>query len=125
MAIHSSILAWNPMDKGAWWAAVYRVAQSRTRLKRLSSSSSRMDNKESNIDSNSTFTGSRRSYLKLHEPQFPHLQVTLTELRRGKYREMWNFSGSSLRKMLYYFYGFLDMCDTCQLSDTLFDMTSL
>ena len=23
----------NPMDAGAWWAAVYRVAQSRTRLK--------------------------------------------------------------------------------------------
>ena len=30
----------NPMDWGAWWAAVYGVAQSRTRLKRLSSSSS-------------------------------------------------------------------------------------
>ena len=29
----------NPRDGGAWWAAVYRVAQSRTRLKRLSSSS--------------------------------------------------------------------------------------
>ena len=30
----------NPWDEGAWWAAVYGVAQSRTRLKRLSSSSS-------------------------------------------------------------------------------------
>ena len=29
----------NPKDGGAWWAAVYGVAQSRTRLKRLSSSS--------------------------------------------------------------------------------------
>ena len=29
----------NPRDGGAWWAAVYGVAQSRTRLKRLSSSS--------------------------------------------------------------------------------------
>ena len=28
----------NPRDGGAWWAAVYGVAQSRTRLKRLSSS---------------------------------------------------------------------------------------
>ena len=28
-----------PRDGGAWWAAVYGVAQSRTRLKRLSSSS--------------------------------------------------------------------------------------
>ena len=30
----------NPRDGGAWWAAVYGVAQSRTRLKRLSSSGS-------------------------------------------------------------------------------------
>ena len=30
----------NPRDRGAWWAAVYGVAQSRTRLKRLSSSRS-------------------------------------------------------------------------------------
>ena len=30
----------NPMDGGAWWAAVSGVAQSRTRLKRLTSSSS-------------------------------------------------------------------------------------
>ena len=30
----------NPRDGGAWWAAVYGVAQSRTRLKRLNSSSS-------------------------------------------------------------------------------------
>ena len=32
----------NPMDGGAWWAAVYGVAQSQTRLKRLSSSSSKL-----------------------------------------------------------------------------------
>ena len=31
----------NPRDAGAWWAAVYGVAQSRTRLKRLRSSSSK------------------------------------------------------------------------------------
>ena len=30
----------NPGDGGAWWAAVYGVAQNRTRLRRLSSSSS-------------------------------------------------------------------------------------
>ena len=42
MAAQSSVLAWriNPRDGGAWWAAVYGVAQSRTRLKRHSSSSS-------------------------------------------------------------------------------------
>ena len=41
MATHSSILAWRIPGTGeAWWAAVYGVAQSRTRLKRLCSSSS-------------------------------------------------------------------------------------
>ena len=33
----------NPMDRGAWWAAVYGVSQSQTRLNRLSSSSSSME----------------------------------------------------------------------------------
>ena len=33
----------NPRDGGAWWAAVYGVAQSWTRLKWLSSSSSKLD----------------------------------------------------------------------------------
>ena len=33
----------NPRDGGGWWAAVYGVAQSWTRLKRLSSSSSQME----------------------------------------------------------------------------------
>ena len=33
MAPHSSTLAWeNPMDRGAWWAAVYGVTKSRTWL---------------------------------------------------------------------------------------------
>ena len=39
MATHSSVLAWRAPGMGAWWAAVYGVAQSRTRLNRLSSSS--------------------------------------------------------------------------------------
>ena len=34
MATHSSVLAWRiPGTGGAWWAAVYGVTQSRTRLK--------------------------------------------------------------------------------------------
>ena len=40
MAAHPSILAWRiPMDRGAWRAAAYSVAQSHTWLKQLSSSS--------------------------------------------------------------------------------------
>ena len=38
----------NPRDRGAWWAAVYGVAQSWTRLKRLSSSSSKRPKLKSN-----------------------------------------------------------------------------
>ena len=41
----------NPRDGGAWWAAIYGVAQSRTRLKRLSSSSSSSSN-NTNIHQN-------------------------------------------------------------------------
>ena len=33
MATHSSVLAWRIPGTGAWWAAVYGVAQSLTRLK--------------------------------------------------------------------------------------------
>ena len=42
----------NPRDGGAWWAAVTGVAQSQTRLKRLSSSSSSMTDK---IEKNEQF----------------------------------------------------------------------
>ena len=42
LATHSSVLAWRiPGTGGAWWAAVYGVTQSRTRLKQLSCSSSK------------------------------------------------------------------------------------
>ena len=40
MATHSSVLAWRILGTGAWWPAVYGVAQNRTRLKWLSSSQS-------------------------------------------------------------------------------------
>ena len=36
MATHSSILAWRiPMDSGAWWATLHRVAKDQTQMKRL------------------------------------------------------------------------------------------
>ena len=41
MATHCSSCLENPRDDGAWWAAIYGVAQSQTRLKRLCSSSSK------------------------------------------------------------------------------------
>ena len=44
----------NPRDGGAWWAAVCGVAQSRTRLKRLSSSSSTTKREGNAVKSSST-----------------------------------------------------------------------
>ena len=44
MATHQCSCLENPRDGEAWWAAVHGVAQSRTRLKRLSSSSSSITN---------------------------------------------------------------------------------
>ena len=40
----------NPTDGGAWWAAVYGVARSWTRLKRLSSSSSSSSSSNSSME---------------------------------------------------------------------------
>ena len=49
MATHSSVLAWR-----GWWAAVYGVAQSRTRLKQLGSSSSTSSSSSSSSSSTSS-----------------------------------------------------------------------
>ena len=56
------------MDGGAWWAAVYGVAQSRTRLNRLSSSSSSSGSEVQNLPTGagdpgyvSSISGYRRS----------------------------------------------------------------
>ena len=56
--LYSSSLE-NPRDGGiprAWWAAVYEVTQSQTRLKWLSSSSSRLDGKKKKRLKNFTVT---------------------------------------------------------------------
>ena len=45
----------NPRDKGAWWAAIYGVAQSRTLLKWLSSSSCLCERKALNFKSTSAW----------------------------------------------------------------------
>ena len=46
MTMQSSILAWeNPMNRGAWWAIVHRVAESWTILKQLSTYTLKKKNK--------------------------------------------------------------------------------
>ena len=65
----------NPRDGRAWWAAVYGVAQSRTRLKRLSSSSSRDKLRV-------------RSQITVRDPKVPSLQhLHLSPHSRGKDKE--------------------------------------
>ena len=46
----------NPRDRGAWWAAVYGVAQSQTRLKRLSSSNTTVLQSETLMQQQPMFT---------------------------------------------------------------------
>ena len=54
----------NPRDGGAWWAAVYGVSQSWTRLKQLSSSSSKLSYRLGNIHGNSTVALQTECWLK-------------------------------------------------------------
>ena len=58
----------NPRDRGAWWAAVYGVAQSRTRLKRLSSSSSRLIQRSSQQSTEAQEKGVSEKQLRAGAP---------------------------------------------------------
>ena len=46
----------NPKDGGAWWAAVYWVAQSLTRLKRLSTSIDEIDKNKDLLNDTGNYT---------------------------------------------------------------------
>ena len=92
----------NPRDSGAWWAAVYGVAQSRTRLKRLSSSSikcykgnqtSKMTDRQwqENVGYNSSRIAGKASLNSKKE---------VAEERFGKRRLQTEFPGMTCRMML-------------------------
>ena len=66
----------NPRDRGAWWAAVYGVAQSRTRLKRLSSSSTAVLFKA--IRFTAKLSRSYRVSVHLLSPHFQHPSPQVT-----------------------------------------------
>ena len=79
MATHSSVLCLeNPRDGGAWWAAISGVAQGRTHLKRLSTSSS----SSSNYWKRNSFKGfnsslGRLKHLPFHLSTYPGTQKSL------------------------------------------------
>ena len=95
----------NPRDGGAWWAAVYGVAQSQTRLKQLSSSSSSihlytpMNWKESFtiLKPYQVLLNHRNDQLLIHTSQWVHLTyIQLSEEARlmgdileNKFSEWW------------------------------------
>ena len=59
----------NPMDRGAWWAAVYGVAQSWAWLKRLSSSSRELEPYAATKSSHTTTKISHIANKRHHMPQ--------------------------------------------------------
>ena len=62
----------NPRDGGAWWAAVYGVAQSQTRLKRLSSSSNRVLPRERTVIGDTLFQQHKRRHYTWTSPDGQH-----------------------------------------------------
>ena len=91
----------NPRDGGAWWAAVYGVTQSRTRLKRLSSSS-----KAEMRESPALGLNESRMCQNPHPGLLPHHFHPLTLhpgtnpslYRSAVMRVLWSLGGVTLRK---------------------------
>ena len=84
----------NPRDGEAWWAAVYGVTQSRTRLKRLSSSSSMMIN----VDNNSMVFNihSKQGAISSFAPYFQLLYLMRYVLWSNGLMIEWNILSPSL-----------------------------
>ena len=80
----------NPRDGGAWWAAVYGVAQSRTRLKRLSSSNSRIRN--SNVRPKTYVHTNAHSHVVCNQQKWkqPRCSSALNEYRNCVASTLWN-----------------------------------
>ena len=78
----------NPGHGGAWWAAIYGVAQSQTRLKPLSSSSSSSVGVEQILTESMTVRGTERFTVI---PAIGHIRLSSLALRgqpRGRHRRL-------------------------------------
>ena len=85
----------NPRDRGAWWAADYGVAQSRTWLKRFSSSSSSSDR---------------------------HINVLYSELSGGKVYLLWQMEGACVWALQKAGWGILPAAlNSCIIWDLIFN----
>ena len=77
----------NPRDGGAWWAAVYGVTQSRTRLKRLNSSSPQRTDDSCEVGtwvSGGIRVGLRPLTFSFVPSPLPYMQVMKTGKQTGK-----------------------------------------
>ena len=79
----------NPRNGGAWWAAIYWVGQSWTRLKWLSSSSSRVSPDKSETDRKAG-AGTSGSHLACHISNLSLLQRLYTYLLWGDKPNRWH-----------------------------------
>ena len=75
----------NPRDGGAWWAAVSGVAQSWTRLKRLSSSKSSSKHSVNVVVSNSTYSSSNSHCehvgdTDFHQPDWQKMKIPIYKI---------------------------------------------
>jgi len=60
----------NPRDRGAWWAAIYGVAQSQTQLKQLNSNSSKPPKKEVSVNGEFCSKGYLHAFASLAHQNF-------------------------------------------------------
>jgi len=67
----------NPMDGGAWWAAVHGVAKSQTRLRRLSRSSSNSSSRALITVETSNVTSEKNMFLPFKTIAQDHLPPNL------------------------------------------------
>ena len=85
----------NPRDGGAWWAAVYGVAQGRTRLKRLSSSSSNLHRRGSlKLCASRGLRDKRKATLRYTAPIL--LVITTLPKGMGTWLALWSNQHSDL-----------------------------
>ena len=94
----------NPRDRGAWWAAVYGVAQSQTRLKWLSSSSSSMAESEEELKSllMKVKEESENAGLKLN--------IQKTKIISSGLIISWQIDGKTMETVRDYFFGLQNHC---------------
>ena len=78
----------NPRDGGAWWAAIYGVAHSRTRLKQLSSSSRAIAKNRTRVSEISSWVP---TFWDLHDLDFARSKLSYRGRKSRRLCKCWTF----------------------------------